>query len=111
MTPRVLDIQKAVCAHYEIPLEEMQSQRQQRLIARPRQIAMYLAKQMTPHSLPAIGRMFGNRDHSTVIHAVRKVESLRASDPQIERAISRIRQSASIMERERIAAALEYLVS
>ncbi|MEC7629308.1 MAG: helix-turn-helix domain-containing protein, partial [Pseudomonadota bacterium] len=53
-------------------------------VARPRQIAMYLSKQLTTRSLPEIGRKFGGRDHTTVIHAVRKVESLRESDPSIE---------------------------
>ena len=62
----------------------MLSARRSRAVARPRQIAMYLSKQLTTRSLPEIGRKFGGRDHTTVIHAVRKVESLRESDPSIE---------------------------
>ena len=63
---------------------DMLSARRSRAVARPRQIAMYLSKQLTTRSLPEIGRKFGGRDHTTVIHAVRKVESLRESDPSIE---------------------------
>ena len=62
----------------------MVSARRAREVARPRQIAMYLAKQLTPRSLPEIGRRFGGRDHTTVIHAVRQIEKLRASDSEID---------------------------
>jgi chromosomal replication initiator protein len=58
----------------------MHSPRRARAVARPRQVAMYLSKQLTSRSLPEIGRMFGGRDHTTVMHAVRKIEELRASD-------------------------------
>jgi len=58
----------------------MYSSRRARAVARPRQIAMYLAKQLTARSLPEIGRKFGGRDHTTVMHAVRKVEELKATD-------------------------------
>ena len=73
-------IQNIVSNYYNISLSEMLSQRRSRPLARPRQIAMYLAKKMTTRSLPEIGRRFGNRDHTTVIHAVRKVEELRSKD-------------------------------
>jgi chromosomal replication initiator protein len=56
-----------------------------RAVARPRQVAMWLAKQITTRSLPDIGRRFGGRDHTTVLHAVRRIESLKAEDPQIAR--------------------------
>ena len=58
----------------------MYSSRRARAVARPRQIAMYLSKQLTARSLPEIGRKFGGRDHTTVMHAVRKVEELKATD-------------------------------
>jgi chromosomal replication initiator protein len=77
------DIQRRVAEHYGIRLADMTSARRARAVARPRQVAMYLAKQLTPRSLPEIGKRFGGRDHTTVMHAVRKIEDLRASDPGI----------------------------
>ena len=73
-------IQKQVADHFQIRLSDMSSARRARSVARPRQIAMYLAKQLTSRSLPEIGRSFGGRDHTTVIHAVRKVEELIKAD-------------------------------
>ncbi len=73
-------IQKQVADHFQIRLSDMSSARRARTVARPRQIAMYLAKQLTSRSLPEIGRAFGGRDHTTVIHAVRKVEELMKAD-------------------------------
>lgn len=73
-------IKRKVAEFYHIPLIEMTSARRAREVARPRQIAMYLAKQLTEKSLPAIGREFGNRDHTTVIHAVKQIERLIAND-------------------------------
>lgn len=78
------EIQKACAAHYRIEPSEMRSKRRARAVARPRQVAMYLAKKMTPRSLPEIGRIFGGRDHSTVIHAVRTIEQLRQTSPEID---------------------------
>jgi chromosomal replication initiator protein len=78
------EIQKACAAHYKIEPAEMRSKRRARAVARPRQVAMYLAKKMTPRSLPEIGRIFGGRDHSTVIHAVRTIEELRQTNPEID---------------------------
>ena len=74
------EIQKRVAEHYNIRLAEMTSARRARMVARPRQVAMFLAKQLTQRSLPEIGRKFGGRDHTTVMHAVRKVEELCAQD-------------------------------
>jgi chromosomal replication initiator protein len=74
------DIQKAVAAHYNIKLSEMHSARRSRVVARPRQVAMYLAKRLTSKSLPEIGRKFGGKDHTTVMHAVKRIDELRASD-------------------------------
>jgi chromosomal replication initiator protein len=70
------EIQKRVAEHYHMRLTDMTSARRARSVARPRQVAMYLAKQLTSRSLPEIGRMFGNRDHTTVIHAVARVTEL-----------------------------------
>lgn len=77
------DIQKKVCEHYAIRLSDMHSTRRARAVARPRQVAMYLCKTLTPRSLPDIGRGFGGRDHTTIMHGVKKVEELMASDQQI----------------------------
>jgi chromosomal replication initiator protein len=74
------EIQKRVAEHFNIKLADMQSPRRARSVARPRQIAMFLAKQLTTRSLPEIGRKFGGRDHTTVMHAVKKVEELSAAD-------------------------------
>ncbi|QGP77553.1 chromosomal replication initiator protein DnaA [Sphingobium sp. CAP-1] len=87
------EIQKACAAHFKIDPSEMRSKRRARAVARPRQVAMYLAKKMTPRSLPEIGRIFGGRDHSTVIHAVRTIEALRESNPDMDadvRALQRL---------------------
>jgi chromosomal replication initiator protein len=70
------EIQKKVAEYYSIRISDMHSPRRARNVARPRQVAMYLAKQLTPRSLPEIGRKFGGRDHTTVLHAVKKVEEL-----------------------------------
>ena len=73
------DIQKRVAEHFNIRLADMHSPRRARAVARPRQVAMYLAKQLTTRSLPEIGRKFGGRDHTTVMHAIKRVEELRQS--------------------------------
>jgi chromosomal replication initiator protein len=74
------EIQRKVAEHYNIRLTDMSSARRSRQVARPRQVAMYLAKQLTSRSLPEIGRRFGNRDHTTVMHAVSRVSQLMATD-------------------------------
>ena len=74
------EIQKRVAEHFNIRLADMHSARRSRSVARPRQVAMYLAKQLTSRSLPEIGRKFGWRDHTTVMHAVKKVDELRDID-------------------------------
>ncbi len=74
------EIQKKVAEHFNIRVADMHSARRARAVARPRQVAMYLSKQLTARSLPEIGRRFGGRDHTTVMHAVRKVEELIALD-------------------------------
>jgi chromosomal replication initiator protein len=70
------DIQKTVAHHYNIKVADMHSARRARAVARPRQVAMYLSKRLTSKSLPEIGRKFGGKDHTTVMHAVKRVEEL-----------------------------------
>lgn len=82
------EIQKAVSAHFDLKPIDLLSARRAVAVARPRQIAMYLAKRLTTRSLPEIGRKFGNRDHSTVIHAVRRIEELRGTDRDIDSAVA-----------------------
>jgi chromosomal replication initiator protein len=86
------DIQRRVAEHYNIRLADMSSPRRARAVARPRQIAMYLAKQLTTRSLPEIGRKFGGRDHTTVMHAVKKVDELQASDRGMQEDIELLRR-------------------
>jgi chromosomal replication initiator protein len=74
------EIQKQVAEHFNVRISDMHSARRARSVARPRQVAMYLAKQLTSRSLPEIGRKFGGRDHTTVMHAVKKVDELRDHD-------------------------------
>jgi len=74
------EIQRRVAEHYNMRLTDMSSPRRARAVARPRQIAMYLAKQLTSRSLPEIGKKFGNRDHTTVMHAVSRVTELIETD-------------------------------
>ncbi len=76
------EIQKKVAEHWNIRLTDMSSARKSRAVARPRQVAMYLAKQLTSRSLPEIGRKFGNRDHTTVMHAVKQVAKLMEEDAE-----------------------------
>ena len=77
------DIQKATAEHFGLKQVDLVSERRNRAIARPRQAAMWLAKQLTTRSLPDIGRRFGGRDHTTVLHAVRRIEELKAADAQL----------------------------
>ena len=77
------DIQKAAAEHFGLKQADLISERRTRSVARPRQAAMWLAKQLTTRSLPDIGRRFGGRDHTTVLHAVRRIEELRAADSQL----------------------------
>ena len=81
------EIQKAVSIHFDLKPIELVSARRARAVARPRQIAMYLSKRLTTRSLPEIGRKFGGRDHSTVIHAVRRIEELRDTDRDVDGAV------------------------
>ena len=91
--PTVDKIQRACAKEFGINLDEMMSKRRSRAIARPRQIAMYLSKMLTTRSLPDIGRRFGGRDHTTVIHAVKRVDILRAEDSNLNAHVEKIIES------------------
>lgn len=86
------EIQKRVASHFNIRVSDMHSARRARSVARPRQVAMYLAKQLTSRSLPEIGRKFGGRDHTTVMHAVKKVEELRECDSSFAEDVELLRR-------------------
>jgi chromosomal replication initiator protein len=86
------EIQKRVAEHFNIRISDMHSARRARSVARPRQVAMYLAKQLTSRSLPEIGRKFGGRDHTTVMHAVKKVDELRDYDTSFAEDIELLRR-------------------
>ena len=86
------EIKRRVADYYSLRMNDLISPRRARSVARPRQVAMYLCKTLTSKSLPEIGRGFGGRDHTTVIHAVRKIEELRSSDTQIDEDIENLRR-------------------
>jgi hypothetical protein len=96
--PRVCDIQKVVADHYGVTLFDLISARRFADITKPRQIAMYLAKVLTLRSLPDIGRRFGDRDHTTVLHAVRKIGAMVESDPAFGNEVDALR--SQILELE-----------
>ena len=89
---RIEDIQKIVARQFNVSRNDLLSNRRTRVIVRPRQVAMYLAKVMTPRSLPEIGRRFGGRDHTTVLHAVRKIEDISFKDQQLAREIELLKR-------------------
>ena len=86
------EIQKKVAEHFNVKLADMHSARRARAVARPRQVAMYLAKQLTTRSLPEIGRKFGGRDHTTVMHAVRQIEKLSAEDKALAQDLEQLKR-------------------
>ncbi|WP_245418333.1 MULTISPECIES: chromosomal replication initiator protein DnaA [Cohaesibacter] len=92
---RIEDIQRVVSKHYNVSRSDLLSSRRTRTIVRPRQIAMYLSKMLTPRSLPEIGRRFGGRDHTTVLHAVRKIEELAGSDNALQQEIEMLKRNIS----------------
>ena len=87
------DIKMACAKYFDLSMEDLKSKRRSRNIARPRQVAMYLAKTMTSHSLPQIGRAIGGRDHTTVMHAVGTIEKLCETDSKLENDIRQVKQS------------------
>ena len=89
----VEEIQRKVSEHYNIRLSDMIGPKRLRTYARPRQIAMFLSKQLTSRSLPEIGRRFGGRDHTTIMHGVKRIEELRAQDGQIAEDLEMLRRA------------------
>lgn len=83
-------IQKAVAEHYKMPIQEFKQKKRTRIVAFPRQVAMYLCRELTDLSLPQIGEKFGGRDHTTVLHAFDKINELRKTDPSIDKSINDI---------------------
>ncbi len=86
------EIQRKVAEHYNVRLSDLIGPKRMRTIARPRQIAMYLSKQLTTRSLPDIGRRFGGRDHTTIMHGIRKIEELRGGDSQLAEDLEMLRR-------------------
>ena len=86
------EIQRKVAEHYNVRLSDMIGPKRVRTIARPRQVAMYLSKHLTTRSLPEIGRRFGGRDHTTIMHGIRKVDELRAADSQLSEDLEMLRR-------------------
>lgn len=91
LTLPMATIKRAVCERYGVSLNDLVSHRVAKAITLPRHIAMYLCKELTEWSLPAVGRAFEGRDHTTVLYAVRKIERLLASDDQLAAAVGQLR--------------------
>lgn len=90
------DIQRKVAEHFNVRLSDLIGQKRVRTVARPRQVAMYLSKEMTSRSLPEIGRRFGGRDHTTIMHGIRKIEELCAQDQQLAEDINLLRRALQV---------------
>ena len=84
------NIQKTVADYYKLRIADLLSKRRSRSVARPRQVAMALAKELTTHSLPEIGDAFGGRDHTTVMHACKRIKELRELEPRIQEDFSNL---------------------
>jgi chromosomal replication initiator protein len=89
---RIEDIQRVVARQYNVSRADLLSSRRTANVVRPRQVAMYLAKILTLRSLPEIGRRFGGRDHTTVLHAVRKIEALAGNDSALAEEIESLKR-------------------
>jgi hypothetical protein len=96
MRVQIEDIKRVIIARWNISLDELNSGARPRRIARPRQVAMYLSRKMTSRSLPDIGRRFGGRDHTTVLHACRRIEALMAERPQYAIVIAEIERQIEV---------------
>jgi chromosomal replication initiator protein len=88
----VEEIQKQVAAHFSIKVSDIKSSKRMKALVLPRQIAMYLARQLTPHSYPEIGERFGGKDHSTIIHAIKKIEKIMEEDFQVRSTINSLKK-------------------
>ena len=89
---KVEDILRIVSRHFAVSKADILSDRRHRSVVRPRQIGMYLAKQLTSRSLPEIGRRFGNRDHTTVLHAIRKIDREIGDNPHLKEEIEELKR-------------------
>jgi len=87
------EIQRKVAEHFTLKMSDLLSERRARAVARPRQVAMYLCKKLTPRSLPEIGRKFGGRDHTTVMHAVKKIDELMNEDASFKDEVELVRRA------------------
>lgn len=92
-TALVKKIQRLICLSFNVELDDLISEQRTRNVVLPRQIAMYLCRKLTQHSFPEIGRRFGGRDHTTVLHSVSKIEHLRSRIPLIAEVITRITET------------------
>jgi chromosomal replication initiator protein len=101
MTPTVADIQFATAVHYQVDLADMKSDRRAYGISHPRQMAMYLARKKTARSYPEIGKLFGGRDHSTVIHAYNRVRERIRYDEEARNAARLIAANAEERAKDR----------
>jgi chromosomal replication initiator protein len=90
------EIQKAVSSYYDIKFSDLKSKKRHRNIALPRQVAMYMAREFGGFSFPEIGSSFGGKDHSTAIHACRKIERELNDDPEIRQALRSLRQNLGL---------------
>jgi len=93
------DIQIVVAEHYGIKTVDMKAKRRTKSVAFPRQVAMYLARELTDYSLPRIGQEFGGRDHTTVMHAHAKVEELLQTDVHLQESVKRIQERLQLMQK------------
>src|SRR5699024_10921299 len=89
----IASIQNAVCKYYHVPINDLKGKKRVRSIVVPRQIAMYLSRELTPASLPKIGQEFGGKDHTTVIHAHEKIEQAIKKDAEMKREIEDIKKN------------------
>jgi chromosomal replication initiator protein len=80
-------VQKEVAAHYRVSLADLKTKKRHKNVVLPRQVAMYLTRKLTPHSLPEIGAAFGGKDHTTVLHAYKKIENDQLKNPEIKKTI------------------------
>lgn len=94
--PKLTDILGATAAHFSLSISELLSERRTSDVVRPRQIAMYLAKRLTLRSLPQIGLRLGKRDHTTILHGVRKIEAKLKTDPEIVNAVDAIKRRLKV---------------
>jgi chromosomal replication initiator protein len=92
---KIEDILRIISRHFGVSKGDLLSQRRHRSVVWPRQVGMYLAKQLTARSLPEIGRRFGNRDHTTVLHAIRKIEGQLADNPRLKDELEELKKLLS----------------